>query len=239
MGNPFFIGTEEKAGWLWITLPDAVNMDNYQQIEDEIGEVLPDNAPKVVLDLQNLGYFYSSAMGLLIRVQKSIVAGGGRVCLVNVSRRIRQLLESVKLDKLFPIYATDVEFEVSEDDAWVRASASAGGRFVSAGQTENGVRHVSISGVMALGNDLKGFEDSVSAEDAEAIVLDLTGLEYVDSFGLGVLWEMLRRARDQGKRVAAYGSNSRVRELFSMVSVGDLLTVSRDERSALEQLGKV
>jgi anti-anti-sigma factor len=115
MGAYHYIKVNIREGWFWIELPGTINLNNYKLIEHEVEQFLADKEmPRVVFDLDHLEYFYCSAMGLFIRLNKAIDGKGGKLCLVNVSQKVRELLASVNLDRVFPIFATDVEFEISD-----------------------------------------------------------------------------------------------------------------------------
>lgn len=115
MGAYQYIDVDTREGWMWVGLPGTINLNNYKLIESEVEQCLSGmEAPRVVFDLDQLEYFYSSAMGLFIRLNKHITDSGGKLCLVNVSQKVRELLASVNLDRVFPIFATDVEFEISD-----------------------------------------------------------------------------------------------------------------------------
>lgn len=54
---------------------------------------------------------------------------------------------------------------------------------------------------------------------AQRVVLDLVGLEFLDSFGLGVLVGGLRRARLHGGRLVLAGPNERIREILEVTGL--------------------
>lgn len=59
------------------------------------------------------------------------------------------------------------------------------------------------------------------------VVLDLAGLEFLDSFGLGVVIGGLRRARTHGgSLVLEVPSDSRVRHVFEVTGLDELLGIS-------------
>jgi len=66
------------------------------------------------------------------------------------------------------------------------------------------------------------------------VVLDLTGLEFIDSTGLGVVVAVLKRARTLGADLRLVISRERVRAPFRITGVDGLLPVHDDLASALE-----
>ncbi len=61
----------------------------------------------LVLDLQNVEYMDSGAIGSLVSLLTQLHALGGRIALVNTHRNVQFLFKLTQLDRLFPI-CTDV-----------------------------------------------------------------------------------------------------------------------------------
>jgi anti-sigma B factor antagonist len=61
--------------------------------------------PLIVVDLEQVDYFGSSFLALLLRCWKSVMARGGQMVLTGVSERARELLRITSLDMIWPIYA--------------------------------------------------------------------------------------------------------------------------------------
>ncbi len=64
----------------------------------------------LVVDLSNMNYFGSELIGVLIRLARTVTNGDGRVALCGPSPKMMEVLESMRLTKLWPIFA-------SRDDA--------------------------------------------------------------------------------------------------------------------------
>lgn len=62
--------------------------------------------PMLIIDLANVELFGSMFLTVLMRSWKSCVTRGGMMVLCGVSDRVRELLSIVRLDRLWPIYAT-------------------------------------------------------------------------------------------------------------------------------------
>jgi anti-anti-sigma factor len=70
--------------------------------------------------------------------------------------------------------------------------------------------------------------------DAELIVVDLRGLEFMDSTGLHVLIQAHQRARDAGRRLALVRARERVHRLFDLTGLSDGLTIVDSPEELLE-----
>ena len=70
-----------------------------------------------------------------------------------------------------------------------------------------------------------------------ALVLDLTGLEFLDSTGLGVIVGLLKRARTLGSELHLVIARERVRAPFRVTGIDTLLPIHDDLDAALAPLG--
>jgi anti-sigma B factor antagonist len=73
------------------------------------------------------------------------------------------------------------------------------------------------------------------ASDAEtrAVVLDFTGLEYMNSTGIGLLVTLLVRAQRQRQRLLAFGLNDHYRQIFALTRLDEAITIADSEEDAL------
>jgi len=230
---------EQKMGCTWVTLPDAINMDTYGSIESAIARSAAGCAGCVVLDMGKTNNLFSSGLGLIIRVRKLVMECKGRIVLVNVSLRIREVLETVQLGKVFNMYATDVEFEISQDELFKRHFAGDSIAFVFVSRLENGVGRIHLSGHMTVEQDLSAFTDFKPDPTVTHQVFDLTGLDYIDSTGASILIKQLMNIHKQTGKSVAYGVNESIAGLVDILGLNDYLHFLPDERSAMESIGKV
>ncbi len=232
MGKTTGLSVRKKNGFVWIRLPDSINMDNYVKIEEEMSVAL-DGTPRVVLDMVNTANLYSSGLGLLIRLRTRIAERNGVLFLVNVSRKISAMLEAVNLERLFTIYATDVEFEISQDDVFNEKMPGGNAGFVFVARIESGAYRIGLSGALATGRDLSSLAAFSPDAGIRHYVFDLTGLEMVDTAGIHVLAQLFVSIRDAGGTVIAYGGDEFVRELLDLLSLTEFVACCKDEREAM------
>ena len=98
--------------------------------------------------------------------------------------------------------------------------------------------------VLDLTGDLRGdaredleaaYADAASREP-QTVVLNLTGVEYIDSTGIALLVSLLARARRDGREVSAYGLSDHYREIFAITRLSEFIHVYDDEPGALGSL---
>ena len=72
-----------------------------------------------------------------------------------------------------------------------------------------------------------------SAGSVRAILLNFSGLEYMNSSGIGLLVTTLIRANRQGQKLMAFGLSEHYVEIFQITRLSDFMTMFPNEESAL------
>lgn len=97
----------KRKGYWWILLPDAINMDNYEQVENGIESIFSAGGDRLVIDLADTKNMYSAGFGLLVRLRKRVVSSNGEIHLINASEKVLDGLRAVGLDKIMPVYSEE------------------------------------------------------------------------------------------------------------------------------------
>ncbi|HEY1499357.1 MAG TPA: STAS domain-containing protein [Acidobacteriaceae bacterium] len=87
-----------------------------------------------------------------------------------------------------------------------------------------GCRILRVTGPLTL-NTLFEFQNTLRADPPLALVLDLTGVPYMDSAGMGAIINYFVSCQRHGRKLVVVGVNGRVLELFRMTKVEALLTM--------------
>lgn len=72
-----------------------------------------------------------------------------------------------------------------------------------------------------------------SANGAQTVIFNFTGLDYMNSSGIGLLVTTLIRARRQGQNLMAYGLTDHYRQIFTLTRLDEAIAIHDDEESAL------
>jgi anti-sigma B factor antagonist len=72
-----------------------------------------------------------------------------------------------------------------------------------------------------------------STPTTRAIVLNFSGLEYMNSGGIGMLVTLLVRANRQRQRLLAYGLNQHYRQIFELTRLDEAIGIHDSEDAAL------
>jgi anti-sigma B factor antagonist len=95
---------------------------------------------------------------------------------------------------------------------------------------------VTITGKMTLGSRMREVEaklDDLASHGTRLLVLDMAGVEYVDSAGLGVLMLLYGRMKTLQGRFALVAPNANVMKLLQLTSTDKILGVFPDRAAAL------
>ena len=80
--------------------------------------------------------------------------------------------------------------------------------------------------------------EEASGGGAARVLLNFTGLEYMNSGGIGMLVTLLVRAGRQRQQLAACGLSEHYREIFELTRLDEAITIYTDEASALADAGR-
>jgi anti-sigma B factor antagonist len=88
-----------------------------------------------------------------------------------------------------------------------------------------GVSVLAIHGdvTAASENALMDAYNDASRSGAKAIVLDFSGLDYMNSGGIGLLVTLLVRVQRQGQRLLATGLSDHYREIFALTRLDEAI----------------
>jgi anti-sigma B factor antagonist len=102
------------------------------------------------------------------------------------------------------------------------------------------VSHTGTAGVMRIHGEITGAsEDAImaayteAAEGASAILLDFSGLAYMNSGGIGLLVTLLVRAQRSGRRLLATGLSEHYRQILELTRLDEAIGIHDTEAEAL------
>jgi anti-sigma B factor antagonist len=106
---------------------------------------------------------------------------------------------------------------------------------------QTSVRREGNAGIIDIGGEITAASESVlmeaygeaSGDGARAIVLNFSGLEYMNSGGIGLLVTLLVRANRQRQRLMAFGLVDHYREIFQLTRLDEAIAIYPSEDEAL------
>ena len=85
-------------------------------------------------------------------------------------------------------------------------------------------------------NPLMDAYTEASSAGAKVIILNFSGLDYMNSSGIGLLVTLLIRIKRQGQRLVASGLSEHYRQIFMLTRLNEAIKEYPDEQSALADL---
>jgi anti-sigma B factor antagonist len=102
-------------------------------------------------------------------------------------------------------------------------------------QVSGAVSVVDIRGDVTAGSEsvLSDAYGRASTPTTRAVVLNFSGLEYMNSGGIGMLVTLLVRANRQRQRLLAYGLNQHYRQIFELTRLDEAIGIHDSEEAAV------
>ena len=104
----------ETAGDITVvTLPgETLDASNTRSLKEELAPLLQPGA-KLIFELNQLRFVDSSGLGLLLSCLRQVHNTGGDLKLCGMNKPVRALFELVRMHRVFEIFATRSEAEMS------------------------------------------------------------------------------------------------------------------------------
>ena len=78
-------------------------------IRNKVREVLKNGGKKIILNLSDVNYIDSSGIGELVSSFTTVTNAGGQLKLLNLTKKIQELLAITKLLTVFSVYQSEQE----------------------------------------------------------------------------------------------------------------------------------
>lgn len=222
-----------KSRDLWIILPDSINLDDSKAVESAILNNCNSKLKHVVFDFSIVNNLYSSGLGLIVRVRKFVQDRGGVLVIVNVSGRILEIIKALNLDRIIPIYLTDVEYKISHEDVWDRVREAVLAGFIFSARIEDCFYRIILSGEMISSHDLQCIQDFQTIQNIALYIFDLSSLEKVDLHGAHLFQQLTSRITQSGASCRAFGAEELLFETLKLLNADKYVTFFKTEQDAL------
>ncbi len=98
-----------------------------------------------------------------------------------------------------------------------------------------------VAGIIDIKGEVTAFAEKVlneayaeaSANNVRAVLLNFSGLEYMNSSGIGLLVTTLIRANRQGQKLMVFGLSEHYRHIFELTRLNEAIGVYDSESTAL------
>ncbi len=73
-------------------------------VRNKVRDILKSNGKKIILNLGDVNYIDSSGIGELVSTYTTVTNGGGQLKLLNLTKKIHELLQITKLLTVFQVF---------------------------------------------------------------------------------------------------------------------------------------
>jgi anti-anti-sigma factor len=120
-----------REGEQLIKLSGALTMTTLSGFRETVQAT---TAPLLVLDLADVPYVDSAAVGLLVNAHVSCASRGRRLVLVGLVERVRTLLAATRVDRVLAVFPTLQEAEVAAASGGATSQTSQEHKSAAAGE---------------------------------------------------------------------------------------------------------
>jgi anti-sigma B factor antagonist len=96
---------------------------------------------------------------------------------------------------------------------------------------------IDIEGDVTAGSEDVLMSAYNASSDAKAIILNFSGLSYMNSGGIGLLVTLLVRANRRAQRLLAFGLSDHYRQIFELTRLDEAVGIHDNEQTALAAAG--
>jgi anti-sigma B factor antagonist len=104
---------------------------------------------------------------------------------------------------------------------------------------DNGILFLTLTGDLIGSPDTQQLLDSVNEYIGEAVTncaIDLSGIRYINSTGIGVLVSLLTKFRSRGGEMVLINPADHPKKMLSLTKLNNIFTVAADAAAARQQL---
>ncbi|MBP2706475.1 STAS domain-containing protein [Microbispora sp. RL4-1S] len=98
------IKTPDDTRWAVIALSGEFDLYAVRRLREPITTLIEDNGPWIALDLSQVWFIDTTAVGMLVRLVHHLRAGDGDLALVAPRGQVRRILRWTNLTCLFPVF---------------------------------------------------------------------------------------------------------------------------------------
>lgn len=210
------------AGRVW-TLSGRMTFHDNGTFLEILAQFDADAGRRVVLDLAEVEYVDSFAIGLLLQAAERARASGVTLILSHPSATVRSILEQMDLAGQLPV---DPPLRLTADHGSGAAITGPGGLTLTPLPAGRGPG-LALSGRFTFAD--QGVFLSVLQKmehlDGSPYRLDLAGVSFMDSGGLSMLMMANDQARHVGGKLMLANPSPRVRDLLRMAAVDTVMPI--------------
>ena len=214
------ISVRKEVEYCFLEMPARLDFETVHSQRQTFEDFITPERPCVV-DLQRVDFIDSTGVGLLIRMQKRSRLMGQQLVCLNPSSNVRRALQLMRLEDFF-ITSPDL---AGAEKCLREANRTSSVSLVS---PADGLPTLSWHGELTAANTEEIWLATVDHLNARAMVqrsltIDLSGLNFIDSTGLGLLIRTKKHGARQGVEVRFSKANHNVLNVVRLSHLEDYL----------------
>jgi anti-sigma B factor antagonist len=107
------LAAREQDDWTVLAVSGEIDIATAPSLREKLHSLLADGSPKLIIDLDEVTFLDSTALGVLVGVLKRARTEGGELRIVCNQPRVRKVFEITRLDSAFDL-CTSVEEAVKD-----------------------------------------------------------------------------------------------------------------------------
>lgn len=87
-----------------IELEGSLDSETYQELEDELAEIIDARTKAIILDMEDLDYISSAGIRVVLSTEKTLKRDGANFVMINLQPQIKKVFDAMKILPIFNIF---------------------------------------------------------------------------------------------------------------------------------------
>ena len=98
------LAVRDEGAWAILTVSGEIDIATAPSLRERLHSLLAEGKRQIVVDLDDVGFLDSTALGVLVGVLKRARSEDGEVRIVCTQPRVRKVFEITRLDSAFDLF---------------------------------------------------------------------------------------------------------------------------------------
>lgn len=213
-----------EQNWQWINLPEHLDLAAVRDDALLVDQVLADGR-HCLLEMDKVKFIDSTGVGLLIRLQKKVRATNRQLVLLAPSPAVRRALSLMRLQNFF---AAASDFAAAQQLIEARTREQSNAVELPAVPASNPLLWQGEITAANAKEVWRTTEAHLSSRQRKELVIDLSGVRFMDSTGVGVMVRAKKLAQREGVKLAFIHLQPAVENVIQLAQLREFLLTRED-----------
>jgi len=210
-----------EQNWQWINLPERLDLAAVRDDALLVDQVLADGR-HCLLEMDKVKFIDSTGVGLLIRLQKKIRATNRQLVLLAPSAAVRRALSLMRLQNFF---AAAPDFAAAQQLIEARTREQSSAVALPASNPLFWQGEITAANAKEVWHTTEAY---LSSRQRKELVIDLSGVRFMDSTGVGVMVRAKKLAQREGVKLAFIHLQPAVENVIQLAQLQEFLLARED-----------